>query len=40
MLCDSLNVHVQCGFDVLSKDVLGFRGVDSPGREYRALWLA
>lgn len=37
MLCDSLKVHVQCGFDVLSKGVLGFGGVGGPRREYRAL---
>lgn len=40
MLCDSLKVHVQCGFDVLSKGVLGFGGVDGPRRKSRALWLA
>lgn len=40
MLCDSLKVHVQRGFDVLSKGVLGFGGVDGLRREYRALWLA
>jgi hypothetical protein len=29
MLCDSLKMHVRCGFDVLSRGVLGFGGVDS-----------
>jgi hypothetical protein len=40
ILCDSLKVHVWCGFDVLSKGVLGFGGVGGPRRKHRALWLA
>ena len=40
MLCDSLKVHVQCYFDVLSEGVLGFGGVDGRRRKHRASWLA